>query len=91
MSNFYTTVSNTKGTIKGITGKNNGQSCHIRTWEYGVKVSGVRYDTQENKPIGFQIYQTGGSNGAGPEKYIGELITNAKGKLVFKRAKKWQG
>jgi len=86
---FYTTTQNSRG--KEVTaGAHKGQTTHTRTWTHGVEIESISYGTQKNKPVGFSVYMTRGSDNPGSKTYLGEVMLDKKGNPEFKKAKKWQ-
>lgn len=67
---FYTTATNSRG-HEAKAGAHKGQTVHTRGWDHGVKVTS--YIDKNGKDI-FDVFTTGGTNGATSDKKIGEVV-----------------
>lgn len=76
MSLFYASVSGSRGTEATKTGdKKTGIHAHIRSWDFGIAVSGFLNNKGEQV---FQVQVTGGSNNSSPKELIGIWIDGKK-------------
>lgn len=71
MSEFYASISGSRGTATRQGSKHSGISGHIRGWHIGARVS-CYYDPETDKDT-VRIFKTGGSKGATPEELIAEF------------------
>lgn len=69
MARFYTSVTNSRGGTTTAQGTKQGQTAHIRGWDYGVKIeAGV--SPISGKDV-FLIYRTSGSHGGHADECVG--------------------
>ena len=70
MSRFYLSGSNSRGNEVTAMGQKQGQYCHIRGWHSGIRVVARAMGDAD----AFDVFVTGGSNGARPGRMLGTLI-----------------
>ena len=68
MSHFYGNMKGSRGETTRCGTKNSGIRCHVRGWNYGIKVIIQHYN---GKDI-VSVWETGGSNGHNPDRLVYE-------------------
>ena len=72
MAYFYGSLEGSaQGVVTRTAGKYTGIEAHVRTWDFGARVT-IRHDDATDKDI-VSVYQSTGSNGTGIEKKIVEF------------------
>ena len=72
MSQFYGSISGQgKTQVTRGGGKASGIQGHIRGWDVGIRVRGRCVEADGEELDVFDVYLTGGSNGATPDKHLG--------------------
>jgi hypothetical protein len=70
MAQYYANIQGNRGEATRMGTKSSGLHAHVRGWNIGVRVS-VSWDEVNKKDI-VTIYQTSGSNGHAPDKFLME-------------------
>ena len=69
MAQFRATIKGTRGEASRLGSKNSGIRADVNGWNSGIKVLGYEYQGQDV----FEVWKTGGSNGAGSNVKIAEV------------------
>jgi hypothetical protein len=81
MARFYGVLQGQAGTATRLGSPRSGITVEGRGWDAGVKVHGYVNDMTGGDE--FDIYMTGGSNGATPSRHLGTIRFNDEGEPIF--------
>lgn len=78
MARFYCSGSNSRGGMFTAQGASDGQSCHIRGWDCGVKV----YAAPDGDRDTFDVYLTKGSHDPSTVAHLVRIVYSRDGLKV---------